>query len=136
MKIEIIRDEFSPDWTIGTLSIDGKFFCYTLEDADRHLESGGEKDYGNTCIPRGSYKCVIDFSNRFKKELPRLLDVPQFSGVRIHQGNTAEDTEGCILVGTSRKVGFIGNSRAAFDKLFSVMEEAYQRGEEITVEVE
>ncbi len=129
---------FGSESTIGKLIVDDTFFCYTLEDKDRFLETNPEgKVYGETAIPRGTYQIVIDYSKRFKRELPRLLFVPGFEGVRIHPGNTSEDTEGCILVGTSIvNEDFIGNSRVAFNHLFDVMDEAYGRGEEIWITVE
>ena len=80
---------------IGDLLINGEFFCYVLED---QLRAKGEKVYGETCIPAGTYKVVVDMSNRFKRLMPRLLNVPMFEGVRIHGGNTAKDSHGCPLV--------------------------------------
>lgn len=124
MKLLLERTVFSDVSTIGTLSVDGAFFCYTLEDTDRHLECGGTKEYGATAIPRGTYEVIIDWSNRFKRELPRLVDVPQFEGVRIHPGNRPEDTEGCVLVGSSYGVDYVYNSRAVFDKLFACLDAA------------
>ena len=81
---------FSEKSTIGKLVVDDTFFCYTLEDKDRYLETNPDgKVYGETAIPRGKYQVVIDYSQRFKRELPRLLHVPGFEGVRIHPGNYA-----------------------------------------------
>lgn len=138
MKLVLTRTMLNEHSTIGKLVVDDTFFCYTLEDKDRYLETHPEaKVYGETAIPRGKYQVVIDFSNRFKRELPRLLLVPGFEGIRIHPGNTDKDTHGCILVGTSIvNDNFIGNSRAAFDRLFDVMDDAYNQGEEIWIEVE
>ena len=137
MNLTLNRYRFSEKATIGKLVVDDTFFCYTLEDKDRFLETNPEgKVYGETAIPRGKYQIVIDFSNRFKRELPRLLLVPGFEGIRIHPGNTDKDTHGCILVGPSIvNDDFIGNSRAAFNHLFDVMDDAYNRGEEIWIEV-
>ena len=100
--------------TIGELSIDGRFECYTLEDCVRPV-----KLRGMTAIPAGRYRVIINQSQRFKRLLPLLLSVPQFEGVRIHPGNAAADTEGCILVGRTKGKDFIGESRLAFDKLFA-----------------
>lgn len=83
------------DNIIGDLLIDGHFFCYTLED---ELRDRTEKVYGRTCIPAGEYRVVVDMSNRFKRLMPRLLNVPMFEGIRIHGGNTSKDTHGCPLV--------------------------------------
>ena len=103
--------------TIGELFVDGKFECYTLEDVERQIKIKNE-----TAIPKGKYKVVINMSNRFKKLMPQILNVPNFEGVRIHPGNTNHDTEGCILVGTTRSIDFIGNSRKAYEKLFLKMQ--------------
>jgi len=85
MKIDLVRHVFTPRSTIGSLYVDGKFECYTLEDVVRL----GEKVYGETAIPEGTYEVQITFSNRFKRDLPLLLKVPGFEGVRIHPGNFA-----------------------------------------------
>lgn len=97
MEITIIREYQTSDATLGRLLVDGEEFCYTLEDLQRK-----EKIRGKTAIPCGRYKVIVDFSNRFQKELPHILDVPNFTGVRFHGGNTAEDTEGCPLLAKSR----------------------------------
>lgn len=106
--------------TIGKLYIDDVFECYTLEDVDRKLETGGTKEYGCTAIPRGQYNVVVTPSARFRRNLPLLLNVEGFEGVRIHPGNTSANTEGCILVGESVvNDDFIGQSQVAFGKLFT-----------------
>lgn len=122
--------------TLGRLYVDDDQFCYTLEDKDRQMENDGVKVYGKTCIPRGTYKVVIDYSNHFGRMLPHILDVPSFEGIRIHPGNTDADTEGCILVG-GKPTGenFIPHSRTTFESLFSALEEAEQAGENITITV-
>jgi hypothetical protein len=99
--------------------VDGIFECFTLEDAERPVKIKAE-----TAIPKGTYKVIINESNRFKRLLPLLLNVPNFEGVRIHSGNTNHDTEGCILVGQSRNKEYIGQSRKAFEKLFKKMQKA------------
>lgn len=135
MKLLLQRETFSPDSTIGRLYVDSVIECFTLEDTDRKLEEGGEKIAGSTCIPRGIYRAILDYSNRFKRVLPRLLDVPNYVGVRIHPGNTSADTEGCILPGTGIGPDRLFNSRAAFEKLFSKMEQADDKGEEIWITI-
>lgn len=132
MELKLIRKEFTDRSTIGELYVNGKFECFTLEDKDRKLESGGKKEYAVTAIPRGTYQVVNSFSNRFQKYLPELINVPQFTGVRIHPGNKAEDSEGCILVGTTKAKDFIGNSRVAFASLFSKIK-AVEKKEKITL---
>jgi len=74
-----------------------------------------------TAIPYGKYEVIINFSNRFQKYMPLLLNVPNYEGVRIHAGNTKHDTEGCILVGSSKSLNFIGGSRVTFASLFTRM---------------
>lgn len=119
MKIEVKRLYKTDNSTIGELKVDGKFECYTLEDKEREVKIKCE-----TAIPKGTYKVIINQSNRFKKLLPLLLSVPNFEGVRIHPGNTNHDTEGCILVGRTKSKDFIGQSRKAFESLFAKMKEA------------
>jgi hypothetical protein len=119
MKIEIKRLYKTENSTIGELKVDGKFECYTLEDKEREVKIKCE-----TAIPKGTYKVIINQSNRFKKLLPLLLNVPNFEGVRIHPGNTNHDTEGCILVGRTKSKDFIGQSRKAFESLFAKMKVA------------
>lgn len=117
MQITVKRLYKTDISTIGELLIDGVFECFTLEDAERKVKIKAE-----TAIPKGSYKVIINESNRFKRLLPLLLNVPDFEGVRIHSGNSNHDTEGCILVGQTRNKNYIGQSRKAFDKLFKKMQ--------------
>lgn len=119
MKITVKRLHKTSNSTIGELFIDGKFECYTLEDVEREIKIKSE-----TAIAKGTYKVIINQSNRFKRLLPLLLNVPNFEGVRLHSGNSNHDTEGCILVGTTRSLDYIGNSRVAFNKLFKKMQSA------------
>ena len=119
MKIQIKRLHKTDKSTIGELTIDGKFECYTLEDIERDVKIKSE-----TAISKGTYKVIINQSNRFKRLMPLLLNVPNFEGVRIHAGNTNHDTEGCILVGRTRSIDFIGQSRKAYDSLFKKMQDS------------
>jgi len=119
MKIEVKRLHRTENSTIGELTIDGKFECYTLEDKERDVKIKSE-----TAIAKGTYKVIINKSNRFKRLLPLLINVPNFEGVRIHSGNSNHDTEGCILVGMNRSVDYITKSRKAFDSLFKKMQKA------------
>jgi len=138
MFIQLVRESFTDKATEGKLFVNGTFECYTLEDKDRKLEEDGEKVYGKTAIPRGSYEVVVTHSNRFKKDLPLLLDVPQFEGVRIHSGNTSRDTEGCILVGSINHEDhddFVGASKAAFKPLMEKLQEALSNEEEVILEI-
>lgn len=115
MKLEVRRKVFTNKSTIGEMYIDGVFECYTLEDVVR----SGPKVHSETAIPTGTYKVIVNMSNRFKRLLPLLLKVPEFEGIRIHPGNTDVDTEGCILLGSSKGTDIIYNSRVAFDKFFA-----------------
>ena len=120
MLIEVKRFEFKDTHTVGKMYVDGVYECYTLEDAIRN----GTKIIGKTAIPIGEYKLIIDASARFKQDMPHILDVPNFTGVRIHSGNTSADTDGCILVGTSwNGKDFIGNSKIAYKKLFDKLKQ-------------
>lgn len=131
MLLTLKREVFTANSTIGRLSVDGKFNCFTLEDVVRK----GAKIYSKTAIPAGRYQITINHSPRFKRLLPLLLNVPGFEGIRIHSGNTADDTEGCILVGRTRSRDFIGESRLAFAPLFNQIEEALTRRERVFIEI-
>lgn len=122
MILELKRKIFTDDSTIGELSIDGVFFCYTLEDKVRDA-----KIYGITAIPYGKYEMIVSFSNRFKQYMPLLLKVPEFEGIRIHAGNKSADTEGCILVGSSKSLNFIGKSRVTYRSLFAKIKLAVKK---------
>lgn len=136
MKLNLTRKWFTDRSCIGTLQIDGGVSMFTLEDVDRKLELPGTiKIPGKTAIPRGTYKVVIDISRRFKRSMPHILKVPQFEGVRIHAGNTSEDTEGCILVGGNKGIDIVSNSRVTFNQLFILMQDAIAKDEEITLEI-
>lgn len=135
MILELLRDEEAPSKTFGKLFVDGKYFGETLEDKDRDLEAGGEKVYGETAIPRGRYRVRVSMSRRFKREMPEVLDVPGFEGVRIHGGNTEEDTLGCPLLGQVRTATGVANCKGINDRLLLTLKAAEQRGEEIWLEV-
>lgn len=96
-----------------------------MEDQERD-----QKIYGETAIPMGKYEVVINYSTRFKKDLPLLLNVPGYTGIRIHSGNKADDTEGCLLIGndSNGKDAWLGNSRAAMDIFMPLLKNALKRG--------
>jgi heme-degrading monooxygenase HmoA len=123
MNLMVWRRTFTPKSTIGDLFIDDQYFGLTLEDTIRD-----KKIAGVTAIPYGVYEVIINFSNRFQRPMPLLLNVPGFLGIRIHAGNTDKDTEGCILVGFTEKDDFIGNSKSAFNQLFSKIQKALKTG--------
>ncbi len=111
MKITVKREFFSDTETLGTMFINDKFFCYTLEDYDRKLkqnqsssEIAHKKIYGKTAIASGDYRVILSISNRFKRLMPEILNVKGFAGIRIHGGNTHLNTDGCVLVAKNRFV--------------------------------
>ena len=110
MKLRLERIFKGENYTIGRLYIDDIYFCDTLEDTVRSIDETG-KVYGKTAIPSGKYNVVMSMSNRFKRVLPLLQTVPHFEGIRIHAGNTHEDTHGCILVGKNTEIGKVTSSR-------------------------
>jgi hypothetical protein len=114
---------------MGNLYVGEKFECYTIEDPPREV-----KIPGITGIPAGEYRIIIDFSERFKRLMPLLLDVPDFEGIRIHAGNSAIDTSGCILVGMIEKEDHVEKSRVAFNRLFRKLVTANEQ-EKIWIEV-
>jgi hypothetical protein len=129
--LSLLRRIFTPRSTIGDLSVDGFWECYTLEDPVHD----GPKIPGRTAIPEGRYAIAISWSARFHRELPLIVNVPGFSGVRIHAGNSPEDTEGCILVGRTVETDWIGESRVAFNRLYFKIADAIARGEEVWLEI-
>lgn len=135
MELKLKRIAKRDTYTIGRLFIDGKYFCDTLEPKVRDL-SKEAKVKGKTAIPAGRYQIVLTYSPRFKRILPLLLDVPDFTGVRIHRGNTVKDTEGCILVGYNREVGKVLDSAATEQRLMAVLQNAVNKGEQIYITIE
>ena len=121
-------------YTIGKLYIDGEWFCDTIEDVVRSLPKNcphtpkerncecKEKVYGETAIPAGIYKVILSYSNRFKRILPELLNVPHFLGIRIHRGNTEQDSAGCIILGENKVKGKVINSTPYEIKLVKLLE--------------
>lgn len=134
MNITLNRIAKKAKYTIGKLYINDQYFCDTLEDTDRGLtqsmteqQIGSKKVYGETAIPTGIYRIIISYSNKFKKQMPLLLNVPGFAGIRIHSGNTEKDSLGCILVGKNKAVGKVLESRDTYSKLFSILQEANKK---------
>ena len=153
MELTVKRIAKKENYTIGKLYVDGSYICDTLEDKDRGLnnhmtlaEIKRKKVYAKTAIPTGKYEVLMDicspkYSQKPKwKEynggfMPRLKDVPGYSGVLIHPGNTENDTMGCLLVGENKAVGKVLYSEATFKRLYPILLDAHNRGEKITVEV-
>jgi hypothetical protein len=132
MRLTLTRVERSPQATLGDLVVDGQFFCYTLEDPVR---PEGIKIPGSTAIPAGVYPVQITWSPRFRQDMPLLIGVRNFTGVRIHPGNTAADTEGCILVGYERHPDEIRRSRDAYSDLLLELQAALGSGEDVMIKI-
>lgn len=136
MEIELIRDdEPSQKHNYGKLFVDKLFFGETLEDKDRRLEDGGEKVHGDTAIPRGRYKVTLSMSRRFGRIMPEIHDVPGFTGVRVHGGNTEANTDGCPLLGQHRTMDGVANCKGVNDRLCVTLQAAEQRNEEVWITV-
>ena len=148
MDIIVLRTDFTEESTISEILIDGSFECYAIEDLDRELDSDMPlseitdiKVMHKTAIPTGRYKVVITRSNRFSAKagkdvfLPLLLDVPGFAGVRIHSGNYAADSSGCILPGMNKMKNTVVSSRIAFNSLFNKIQKALNNKEEVFITI-
>ena len=143
MRILLQRHALKAGYTIGRMEINGRYFCDTLEDTDRGLRGSMTEDEiaalkvkGATAIPTGTYRIDMQTrSPRFGRVLPRLLRVKGYAGVLIHSGNTAADTEGCILVGENRERGKVLNSRATLESLLVFLRAAQAEGEEIELTI-
>ncbi len=125
-QLTLRRKHLSEKSTVGELYLpSGEFFCHTLEDVVR-----SHKVPGKTAIPAGEFEVVIAWSNRYARAMPRLLDVPFYSGILIHPLNVAEQTEGCVGVGRydDNVPDFIGHSRDTFDLLFPVLRKLTEKG--------
>lgn len=141
MKLRLERTWRTDKCTIGTLSIDGAYECFTLEDVQRGTDPATVKEWkvnDETAIPHppdDAYNIIVTHSKRFMRELPLVENVPGFEGIRIHPGNTAENTDGCILVGRTKGPTYIGESRAAFNALYGKIQAALDAGDKVTLEI-
>lgn len=135
MRLLLERRFKGDGYTIGSLYVNGEKFCDTLEDRVRDLADGESKVPGETAIPEGRYRVIVNRSPKFGRDLPRLLDVPQFEGVLIHRGNSAEDSAGCILVGENKVKGKVINSTPYEERLVALCKAALAGGETIEMEV-
>ena len=131
-EVKIKRIAFKDKYTIGTISVDGLFISDSIEDTVRVLNSIEDKVYSETAIPAGTYNADIYFSKKFGYKVIRLFNVPYFSGIYIHKGNTAKDSLGCIIVGYNDKKGWLSRPTEALNKLI----EAVEGADKITVVVE
>lgn len=116
MKIKVDRIYKGESYTIGKMYLNGEYFCDTLEDAIRPVKIPNE-----TAIPAGTYKVEVTYSPRFKRNLPLLVDVPNYTGIRIHNGSNKDHTSGCILVGFNTAKGKLTDSRKTSDQLTNLL---------------
>ena len=149
MELRLDRIFRTNEYTIGELYVDGAYLCDTLEDPVRPLPEVcpntpkgitckcKEKVYGDTAVPVGTYEVKLSYSNRFKRIMPEILNVPHFLGIRIHKGNKTADTEGCILVGTwdGEKEDWIRDSKIAFNELMSLLQKAADNKEKVAITI-
>ena len=142
MKLLLLRRFLLPEYTIGSLSIDGIYLCDTIEDKVRDLnhdgdldDPGEEKIFGETAIPYGAYVVKLSMSPKFKRLLPLILDVKHFTGIRIHRLNTAKESHGCIGPGENKTKGRIINSTKYELEIVRRMKAAIKAGEEVFIEI-
>jgi hypothetical protein len=133
MHIQVTRTDYTTTSTISTLSIDGKNYGYILEDVVRPKKA--VKVWGRTAIDAGTYKIVPHNSPHFKMTLPMLVNVPNYQYVLIHWGNSSDDTEGCLITGTTKSKNFVGNSKAAFNKIYPLIVAAWNKSIDITLPI-
>jgi hypothetical protein len=136
MELKLVRSVFTDTATLGRLFINDVFFAFTLEDKERDLRGNCTKKVQNkTCIDFGRYEVALTFSNHFKKFLPLLINVPCFEGIRIHGGNTAEDSEGCILIGAESNMrDRISNCAPKLAELIQILKKTSSR-EKIFIDI-
>lgn len=134
MELKLNRIFLGSSATIGELLVNDKYLCDTLED---RVRPEGEKVYGKTAIPEGTYEMVLSYSPRFKKILPEILNVPNFTGIRIHCGNSSADSSGCVLVGTwdGEKEDWVSDSKMAFNELMSSLQKAADNKEKVAITI-
>ena len=142
LNLKLERKWKKEKYTIGNLFINGVFFSNVLEDKTRGLrqdmtleEIKKIKIHGQTAIPSGRYEIRVTLSARFRRQLPILLNVPGYAGVRIHPGNTDANTEGCLLPGKNDRVGQVSNSRATMAALQKQIEEAIYQNSKVYIEI-
>ena len=142
MELRLERKYRSNNYCIDKLYINGKYFSDALEDPDRSLtdtmsleEIKRIKVKGDTCIPYGTYNVTITYSPRFKKNLPLINNVKGFDGIRIHSGNTPQDTEGCLLLGLNKVKGRVVDSKVTVNKFIDIVQEALNKGEKVTITI-
>lgn len=142
LNLKLERKWKKEKYTIGNLYVNGVFFSNVLEDTVRGLrqdmtpeEIKKIKIHGQTAIPSGRYEIRVTLSARFRRQLPILLNVPGYAGVRIHPGNTDVNTEGCLLPGKNDRIGQVSNSRATMAALQKQIEDAIYQNSKVYIEI-
>lgn len=131
MTLTLKRIYLGDTYTIGKLYINNNYFCDTIEDRVRNLPIES-KVYGETAIPYGTYKVIVNYSPKFNRNLPLLLNVPYFEGIRMHRGNTAKDSFGCVILGENKIKGMVINSTKYELELTNILQNTK---EEITINI-
>ncbi len=121
MEITLTRIARKKGYTIGRLTMNGHRICDTLEPQWRDFAHGAQKVRGRSAIPEGRYPLVVTLSKRFGRWLPLVVGVPNFTAIRIHAGNTAADTRGCILPGDNLTPGRVDNSQEALARVMNLL---------------
>lgn len=141
MELLLERKYLKSNYTIGRLYINDKFFCNTLEDCVRDINKNGTFDCGefkisgHTAIPYGEYEVKVTYSPKFKRELPLLLNVKHFEGIRIHRGNTEKDSFGCILPGENKQKGKVLNSTKYELELTKLIKDCNNKNEKVIIKI-
>ena len=141
MELLLERKYLKSNYTISNLSINGKFYCNVIEDVVRDFNKNGTFDCGefkisgHTAIPYGEYEIKVTYSPKFKRELPLLLDVKHFEGIRIHRGNTEKDSSGCLIPGENKKKGMVLNSTKYELELTKMIKECNNKREKVTIKI-
>lgn len=141
MELLLDRKYLKSNYTIGNLYINGKYYCNILEDTVRDINKNGTFDCGefkisgHTAIPYGEYEIQVTYSPKFKRKLPLLLNVKHFEGIRIHRGNTQEDSSGCLIPGENSKRGMVLNSTKYELELTNLIENANKKGEKVIIKI-
>lgn len=142
MRVTLRRIAFKDKYTIGKVYINNKYFSDAIEDKDRGLYDYMDEEYilekkikHETAIPYGMYKLMWTYSPKYKRMMSEIIDVKGFSGIRIHSGNTEDDTSGCVILGFNKKVGKVLDSRKTCKKFDAIIEECYKKQEPMTFEI-
>lgn len=142
MKLTLKRIALKETYTIGKLYLDGEYFCDTIEDKVRDLNKDGDlSDEGETkvmhqtAIPYGAYQVVVNISPRFKRMLPRILNVPGFDGILMHNGTDENSSSGCIILGENKIKGKVVNSTYYMNKLTNILTARQSIGQRNSIEI-